>query len=694
MSSEISCSRDTGLVSPPSPDPHHPLHGGRSDQAALSQPLTSTFLSPGGPEGLPAASQLAFDVDCCEVGTIKRSPKLTNTMKSPPGLPDSWRPFSMNGHSEVLKVTALPGDNRHGLKTITTPEDCHLMSQKSDKAPTNCLLAVGTDAVFPEPSTLVSDPSITSPYYYYSPDYGPRPLPLPPPWLQSDSVYPALKGPNPSGSESPCPGHTHTGRTPLTLLPPERSSQQAGTEQQMELLRRIPNELASLPLPFFLEQKAPPIPNQTCLPVMPSMKSSLKTGRVGLESGYDSPRRVKKITFDDRVERAADSSPSPPPPPPPSLTLPTAQIGQQLQVNQWTTKPSRGPLLRQESPVARQEFLADLQRVVTSKLAIAEHHPAVQRLPGSAYCEKDVSEWILQSLRHQRHQEQPPPSGWIQSRGSIGQPSATQAGRAPPVLMEHRSHQPLMLSCPLYEVALPPIKPPPTQRRNSAGGITTSFPRYSPSQPAAVGEEEQGEEGWGGGKEWSAGSQYPQQPLQSATLNQQQQPWAQAIFIPNSQVETPSSPLQHSGIRGLEPAGGGGDRRIFAPGLDQQDQVYQSNHFPGIPSSPILNQFAGSPHSTGSSTLPQLERPLFYHHHQPLKQPPARLSAWRCPPELHRHSGQLQRSQSAHSPAAMLESHRYQSMRAAESPPLRRGPPPPPPQRSSTTHLSSQPAIL
>ena len=231
--------------------------------------------------------------------------------------------------------------------------------------------------------------------------------------LQSDFIYPGMRTQNPLRPESPCLGHTDGLAKPHpSILLQSQARPQANnstTHQQMELLSRIPNEA---PLrPSFVDGSQPH--NQQVLAISQQENTSLqqdsspnikkKSSLKQTSSNQDIPKpkaikSAKKISFNDRVQSIEHS-----PPVPSSPSSPSDQ-GNWPIIERSIRKPNPGKLFSPQSAAATppREFLADLQRVMSTKLNISEKCPTEFSKPAQDYNERDVSNWILQSLKHYR----------------------------------------------------------------------------------------------------------------------------------------------------------------------------------------------------------------------------------------------------------------------------------------------------
>eukprot|EP00090_Calanus_glacialis_P011136 TRINITY_DN195_c0_g1_i1.p1 TRINITY_DN195_c0_g1~~TRINITY_DN195_c0_g1_i1.p1 ORF type:complete len:1319 (-),score=197.56 TRINITY_DN195_c0_g1_i1:182-3745(-) len=231
--------------------------------------------------------------------------------------------------------------------------------------------------------------------------------------LQSDFIYPGMRGQNPLRPESPSLGHTDglSKTYPTILLQSESRPQPKNgmAHQQMELLSRIPNEA---PLrPSFVEGSQ--FHNQQVLAISQQENTSLqqysspnikkKSSLKQTSNSQDSPKlkvikATKKISFDDRVQSLEHS-----PPVPSSPSSHPDQPNWPI-IERSIRKPNPGKLFSPQSAAATppREFLADLQRVMSTKLNLSEKCPTEFSKPAQDYNERDVSNWILQSLKHYR----------------------------------------------------------------------------------------------------------------------------------------------------------------------------------------------------------------------------------------------------------------------------------------------------
>merc|ERR1719233_2529137 len=192
----------------------------------------------------------------------------------------------------------------------------------------------------------------------------------------------------------------------LRLQDPPRA---ATAHQQMELLSRIPNEAPLRPSlveggSHLLNQGGSHLTNPLAISQQENItarqlkkKSSLKQTTTYGQDGQ-TPRTIKhtkKISFDDEVRSMEHSLPGPP---------------SQADQSNW---PIISPSIRRQNPgklfspqsaaaTPPREFLADLQRVMSTKLNLSEKCPTEFSKPAQDYNERDVSNWILQSLKHYR----------------------------------------------------------------------------------------------------------------------------------------------------------------------------------------------------------------------------------------------------------------------------------------------------
>ena len=109
-------------------------------------------------------------------------------------------------------------------------------------------------------------------------------------------------------------------------------------------------------------------------------------------------KATKKISFDDRVHSIEHS------PPVPSPSSSHFDQANWPIIERSIRKPNPGKLFSPQSTAATppREFLADLHRVMSTKLNLSEKCPTEFRKPAQDYNERDVSNWILQSLKHYR----------------------------------------------------------------------------------------------------------------------------------------------------------------------------------------------------------------------------------------------------------------------------------------------------
>jgi len=438
---------------------------------------------------------------------------------------------------------------------------------------------------------------------------------------------------------------------------------------QMELLSRIPNEA---PLrPSFAEGGAQLHNPLACSQQENNTNKTLKKKSSLKQTTSQTPRTVKqtkKISFDDEVRSMEHSLPCP---------SSHADQGNLPIIEPSIRRPNPGKLFSPQSAAATppREFLADLQRVMSTKLNLSEKCPSEFSKPAQDYNERDVSNWILQSLKHYR----------AGSGGDMEQQSrAPHTSTAPPPFS---SHHPTTLTS-TYGVyqgsdgplnTSQPYSPYATTRPPNCQNII--YPQGQPVPPAE------------NVTQWTAGSiagTFQNQNLiyesRSVPPGAQPIPRLSGPQLSTLQTQNPISPQSRPHNTNY----------VRLPTIPLSYQPPPPTHHPPPPSH-------HPPPTSNHPPPPSHHPPPPSHHPPPPSHHPPPPNIYQASPPLHaalNNQGRycLQRSQSANTHRQLFQEkypQRFyddQTMRSS-SPIYGTGldgkrVPPPPPKRSETTQLS------